>query len=49
MQQQSLIYPFVLNMWMMKKVDEAFVHGQANLGRLTQDEVTMILATPQNA
>ena len=46
---QSLVYPFVLNMWMMRKVDETFVKGQANLGRLTQDEVTMILATPQNA
>lgn len=44
----SLVYPFVLNMWNMKKVDEGFVKGQATLGRLTQDEVDMILATPQN-
>jgi len=46
---QSLVYPFVLNMWMMKKVNEAFVRGQANLGRLTEDEVSMILTTPQMA
>lgn len=48
MQQQSLVYPFVLNMWMMKRVDEAFVNGQVRLNRLTQEEVAMILATPQS-
>lgn len=47
--QQSLIYPFVLNMWKMKKVDEVFVRGQESLGRLTTDEVKMILETPQNS
>lgn len=47
--QQSLIYAFVLNMWVMNKVDEAFISGQARLGRLTEDEVEMILATPQNS
>lgn len=47
MQQQSLVYPFVLNMWIMKKVDETFVRGQVTLKRLTSDEADMILATPQ--
>ncbi|MGE7115132.1 hypothetical protein [Lysinibacillus sp. NPDC047702] len=46
--QQSLVYPFVLNMWMMKRVDENFVNGQVRLNRLTQDEADMILLTPQN-
>ena len=44
---QSLVYPFVLNMWIMKRVDEAFVNGQVRLSRLTQVEADMILATPQ--
>ena len=48
MQQYSLVYPFVLNMWMMKRIDEVFVNGQVRLNRLTQDEADMILATPQN-
>lgn len=47
MNNQSLIYAFVLNMWMMKRVDETFIYGQVQLGRLTQDEAEMILATPQ--
>lgn len=46
--ERSLIYAFVLNMWVMKKVDEAFLRGQAKLGRLTDEEVEMILVTPQN-
>jgi len=44
---QSLIYPFVLNMWIARKVDEDFVEGQFILGRLTADEATDILNTPQ--
>ncbi|MFC5587518.1 hypothetical protein ACFPRA_01165 [Sporosarcina soli] len=46
--QQSLVYPFVLNMWMMKRINELFIRGQAKLGRLKEDEVDLILATPQN-
>ena len=46
---QSLVYPFILNMWIMKRINEAGVNGQVRLGRLTQDEAEMILATPQNA
>lgn len=46
---QSLSYGFMLNMWVMKRVDEPFIREQQVKGRLTQDEVTMILVTPQNA
>lgn len=46
--QQSLAYNFVLNMWVMGRVEENFVQSQGTNGRLTSDEVTMILATPQN-
>lgn len=48
MQHQSLAYAFILNMWMMKRIDENFVNGQVRLNRLSSDEATMILATPQN-
>jgi len=48
MQQQSLVYPFVLNMWMMKRIDEVFVNGQVKMNRLSADEAVMILSTPQN-
>ena len=45
---QSLAYNFILNMWIMKRVDETFINGQVRLNRLTQDEAEMIMATPQN-
>jgi|GEM_PF-446436 len=46
-QQQSVAYVFLLNMWIMKKVDEAYLTGQVAKDRLTKDEKEMILATPQ--
>ena len=45
---QSLSYAFILNMWIMGRVDEVFVNAQVRMNRLTQDEADMILATPQN-
>ena len=45
---RSLSYAFILNMWVMKNIDEAFIIGQMNRGRITQEEVDMILTTPQN-
>lgn len=44
---QSVAYGFLLNMWIMKKVDETYLAGQVAKGRLTNDEKEMILATPQ--
>lgn len=46
---QSLAYAFILNMWVMGRIDENFVNGQHRLNRITQEELDMILATPQNA
>lgn len=41
-----MMYQFILNMWVMKKVDETKVNSY--VGRyITQDEANMILATPQ--
>ena len=43
-----MFYGFILSMWVMRKVDEAWVRDQATKGRITAAEAEMILATPQN-
>lgn len=43
------MYQFLLNMWIMKRVDENFLQGQVVKGRITEEEKQMILATPQVA
>lgn len=40
-------YNFLLNMWIMKRINEAYLIGQVNKGRISEDEKEMILATPQ--
>jgi hypothetical protein len=42
-----MMYQFLLNMWVMKKIDETYLSGQVTKGRITEDEKAMILATPQ--
>lgn len=44
---RSEMYGFLLNMWIMKKVDEAYLQIQVQRGRITQEEYEMIVATPQ--
>ncbi len=44
---QSAAYNFLLNMWIMNRIDESYLTGQVTKGRLTNDEKEMILATPQ--
>lgn len=41
------MYVFLLNMWLMRKVDEAYLAGQVLRGRITQGEMDIILASPQ--
>lgn len=41
------MYPFLLNMWIMKKVDESFLQEQVTRGRITQQEYDLIVAIPQ--
>ena len=41
------MYGFILNMWVMRRVDEDYVIAQATRGRITNEERDMILATPQ--
>lgn len=43
----SNMYGFILNMWIMGKIDESYLTVQANKGRITEEEKAMILATPQ--
>lgn len=47
----DMVYVFLLNMWIMGKVDESYLNGQVSKGRISEDEKKkkkkMILATPQ--
>ena len=42
-----MVYTFLLNMWIMKKVDEKYLQGQVDRKRITDDEKQMIMSTPQ--
>ena len=41
------MYAFLLNMWIMKKVDETYLTAQVTKGPITEEEKAKILATPQ--
>lgn len=41
------MYGFLLNMWVMRKIDETYLQGQVDRGRITEQEKGMIVATPQ--
>ena len=41
------MYVFLLNMWIMKRIDETYLQEQVTKGRITQQEYDMITATPQ--
>jgi hypothetical protein len=43
------MYQFLLNMWVMGRIDETFLQGQVTKSRITQQEYEMIIATPQIA
>ena len=42
-----MVYTFLLNMWIMRKVDEIYLQGQVDRNRITVEERDMIIATPQ--
>jgi len=46
-ERMKCMYQFLLNMWIMRRVDESYLQGQVLKGRITQDEYNMIVATPQ--
>lgn len=43
----SEMYQFLLNMWIMGKIDESYLDIQVKKGRITEEEKDMIIATPQ--
>jgi hypothetical protein len=44
-----MVYGFLLNMWIMKRIDETYLTQMVNMTpqRITEQEKQMILATPQ--
>lgn len=43
-----MFYGFLLNMWIMKKVDAEYLGKMVELRRITQGESEMIQTAPQN-
>lgn len=41
------MYNFLLNMWIMRKIEEDYLQGQVARGRITSNEMMMITITPQ--
>lgn len=41
------MYNFILNMWIMKRIDAAKIQIYVTKSYITQDEADMILVTPQ--
>lgn len=42
------MYEFILNMWVMGKIDESYIDKAVIKGRITTAEKNMIIATPTN-
>lgn len=42
-----MVYNFLLNMWIMKRIDESYLDGQVQRGNITLEQKQMIIATPQ--
>lgn len=42
-----MVYGFLLNMWIMKRIDETYLTTMVSMNRITEAEKQMILATPQ--
>ena len=43
----NMVYPFLCNMWIMKRLDEQYLTQMVLLKRITAEEKAMIVATPQ--
>lgn len=41
------MYNFLLNMWIMRRIDETYLQARVTKGQITQAEYEMIVATPQ--
>ena len=43
----SMVYPFLLSVWIRRMIDEDYLAGQVRRKHITEEEKVMILATPQ--
>lgn len=41
------MYKFLLNMWVMKRIDETYLQARVTKGQITQQEYEMIVDTLQ--
>ena len=41
------MYQFLLNMWIMRRIDEEYLARMVTKNRITENEKNMIIATPQ--
>lgn len=41
------MYTFLLNCWILRKIDEDYLNRMVEKGKITQLECDMIIATPQ--
>ncbi len=41
------MYGFILSMWVTRRIDEEYLTKASALGRITEEEKQIILATPQ--
>ena len=44
---QSVFYDFLLNMWIMRKVDEVYLQARIAKGQISQEEYEQIVNTEQ--
>ena len=42
-----MVYNFLLNMWIMRRINETYLDGQVTRGTITAEQKDMIVATPQ--
>ena len=42
-----MVYGFLLNMWIMRRIDENYLSQMVTLKRISEDEKQMIVAAPQ--
>lgn len=42
-----MVYGFLLNMWILRRIDETYLTTMVAFKRITEEEKQMILVTPQ--
>lgn len=44
---QSVFYDFLLNMWIMRKVEEVYLQARVKKSQITKEEYEQIISTEQ--